>query len=99
MIHIYSLVFISIQTIGGKWVLAEGFQKTALLRAAMGTLINIVLNYMLIPKYGIVGAAYATLISYSFIGYISNLFFKNHHIHLLIITKAIFLPIRKIINR
>ena len=35
-----------------------------MLRTAVGAVINIVLNIIFIPKYGIMGAASATLIAY-----------------------------------
>lgn len=41
-----------------------------------GMITNILLNLLLIPKYGISGAAFATLISY-FVPFISLLFFKT----------------------
>ncbi|CAK3175473.1 Flippase [Vibrio crassostreae] len=47
------------------WILSENLQKYKLIMDVFGALLNIALNLYLIPKYGVVGAAYATLISYS----------------------------------
>lgn len=47
------------------WILSENLQKYKLIMDVFGALLNVALNLYLIPKYGVVGAAYATLISYS----------------------------------
>ncbi|MFA0540177.1 flippase [Vibrio sp. 10N.222.52.B7] len=47
------------------WILSENLQKYKLIMDVFGALLNIALNLYLIPKYGVLGAAYATLISYS----------------------------------
>jgi len=44
-----------------------------LIRAVVGLIINFVLNLFLIPKYGIMGAAYASLASQIFASWISNI--------------------------
>ncbi len=45
------------------WILAENKQKHLLLINAFGVLVNIVLNWLLIPKFAANGAAIATVIS------------------------------------
>lgn len=45
----------------GKWYLAEGMQKLSLLISVVCALVNVVLNYFLIRRFGGVGAVYATL--------------------------------------
>lgn len=46
-------------------LLACGLQKFAVAPTATGALANVVLNIFLIPRYGAMGAAWATLVSYS----------------------------------
>ena len=70
-IHIWTNIFISIGVISGDWFVAENLQIFAFWRSFCGASINIILNFLLIPKYGIQGAAIATLISY----FIANLAF------------------------
>jgi PST family polysaccharide transporter len=48
----------------GKWLIIEGKQKLALISHIIGALLNIILNIWLIPLFGVVGCAIATLISY-----------------------------------
>ena len=46
----------------------SGFSKLVLVNTAIAFILNFVLNYYLIPLYGITGAAYATLITMTLIG-------------------------------
>lgn len=62
-IHIWMGVFVAIQLISSKWLLAENMSKFIFYRGILGLIINIVLNYVLIPIIGIEGAAYASLIT------------------------------------
>jgi Na+-driven multidrug efflux pump len=52
-------------TASAQILIAEGYTKLSMLRTAMGALINIILNVFWIPKYGITGAAMATLVAYA----------------------------------
>ncbi|WP_230853763.1 flippase [Campylobacter concisus] len=70
-IHIWTNVLISIGVISGDWFVAENLQIFAFWRSFCGASLNIILNFLLIPKYEIQGAAIATLISY----FIANLAF------------------------
>lgn len=50
-------------------LVVSGYQKLNLINALSATIINICLNIILIPKYGIMGAAWATLSSMMFIAF------------------------------
>ncbi|ADE35619.1 flippase [Methanohalophilus mahii] len=73
-IHIWAAVFVFIGVANSKWLIIENLEKFALYRTMIGALCNVVLNLMLIPKYGIEGAATATVISYFIAAYLSMLF-------------------------
>lgn len=47
------------------WVLAENLQRKELWLSLTGAILNILFNYLLIPVYGAMGAALATLLSYT----------------------------------
>lgn len=66
--HIWAGVFVSLGVASGKWLIIENLQKYALYRALLGAVVNIGLNLFMIPKYGVNGAAYATVISYAIAG-------------------------------
>ena len=53
--------------------LNEGLEVLASLRLLIGAIVNLILNIILIQMMGIVGAAYATLLSYCFSSYIFNI--------------------------
>jgi O-antigen/teichoic acid export membrane protein len=55
-------------------LIAKGLQKLILLSTSLGAVINVALNLLLIPKWGIIGAAWATVISYNIAGIIAFLF-------------------------
>ena len=89
-IHIWSAIFIFMNNTVGKWHIAENLTKLLLYRTALGALINIGLNFILIPEYGIIGAAWSTLISYAFVAYFSGLLFKPTRKLFKIQTNAVF---------
>jgi O-antigen/teichoic acid export membrane protein len=64
-IHIWAGPFVFMGAILSKWLIAEDLIKFSMVRHGAGALINIVLNVILIPPLGGVGAALATLISYA----------------------------------
>ncbi len=63
-IHIWAGVFVALGVASGGWLTAENLQKYSFYRTVIGGLANVILNFLLIPKYGINGAAVATVISY-----------------------------------
>lgn len=64
-IHIWAAVFVFLGVASGKWFLAENRQILSLQRTALGAVLNIVMNVILIPRFGVIGAAWATVVSYS----------------------------------
>lgn len=73
-IHAWSLLFIFLGQVGSRWLINENLQKMNLNRTIWGMLANIGLNLLLIPSYGIEGAAIATLISQMIASYLGNSF-------------------------
>ncbi|MBW2302065.1 MAG: flippase [Deltaproteobacteria bacterium] len=74
-VHIVASLFVFVGSIRGLWVTNESYFKFALLSNVGAGLINIGLNYLWIPLYGIIGAAWATIVSYFFTYVASGLFF------------------------
>ncbi|MFA6189047.1 MAG: flippase [Sulfuricurvum sp.] len=73
-IHIIGSIFAFSGIAASNWFILENLQKMTLRRTAAGAIINIILNLILIPIYGIVGAAIATLISQIVASYLFNAF-------------------------
>tara|TARA_R110002033_G_scaffold170313_1_gene212551 strand:+ start:3068 stop:4342 length:1275 start_codon:yes stop_codon:yes gene_type:complete len=76
-IHAWSIILMSLLVTSSKYLLKINRQDIIFKRELMGLTTNIILNYLLISRYGIVGAAWATLLSYSVSSVFSNLFFKD----------------------
>ena len=87
-IHIWAGIFVFLGVASSKWLIAENLQIYSMFNTAIGALINICLNYFLIKEYGIVGAAWSTLISYMFSGYICFLFFKKTRVNFISLSKS-----------
>jgi O-antigen/teichoic acid export membrane protein len=64
-IHIWAAVFVFLGVASGKWFLAENRQIVSLQRTVFGAIANIILNLLMIPNLGVLGAAWATVVSYA----------------------------------
>ena len=62
-VHAFTLLPVFLGTVSGKWALIIGAQKYAMYWAYTGAVINVVLNLILIPQFGAIGAAFATVIA------------------------------------
>jgi O-antigen/teichoic acid export membrane protein len=62
-IHIWASVFVFLGVASSQWFLAENRQVLSFQRTALGSVTNILLNFFLIPIWGAIGAAIATVIS------------------------------------
>jgi len=72
VVYAWAFVFASLGAPSGRWYLYANLQKLALYRTTAGAVLNIVLNIWWIPRFGPVGAAYATLVSTA----VSNVLFN-----------------------
>ena len=73
-IHIWAAVFVFMGVGTFSWFIAEDLAYLTLRRSLIGAVVNIMLNFVLIPMYGGIGAAIATVISQAFASFISNAF-------------------------
>lgn len=62
-VYVWAGVFVSLGLATSLWITTEGLMRFLPIISTSGAVINIVLNYFLIPKYGIMGATIATVIS------------------------------------
>jgi O-antigen/teichoic acid export membrane protein len=74
-IHVWSSVFIFIGYAGSKWLIAKNLQRIALINMCIGAVLNVALNYWLIPIMGIAGAAYVTLVTQALTFIVMPVFF------------------------
>ncbi|XPV68795.1 MAG: flippase [Halarcobacter sp.] len=94
VIHIFSTVFVYMGLVSSKWLVIENKTNLELYRNLIGVIINIGLNFIFIKKFGISGAAYASLITYIFVYYLFDLFLKDTKKMFIIKSKALFLFIK-----
>ncbi len=66
-IYIWTTVLVSIGVISSQWYIVSNTQKYNFIYIFLGAIVNIILNYYLIPIYGPNGAAIATILTYSFV--------------------------------
>ncbi|HIF9523261.1 TPA: flippase [Photobacterium damselae] len=63
-------IFVALGFTNGRWLICEGLTKIELLRCSIGAVVNVILNYILIPLFGMYGAAISTLFSISISSYL-----------------------------
>ncbi|EHY76311.1 polysaccharide biosynthesis protein [Stutzerimonas stutzeri ATCC 14405 = CCUG 16156] len=89
-ILMWTAVFTSIGSVSARYFNVEHMEKKIALRTMVAALINVVLNWLLIPKFGIKGAAYSTLFCTFFANYLMDWFDKDLKILLKIKHRALF---------
>lgn len=88
---IWTGLFVSAGLARTPWLITENLMKFAAATTAVGAGINVVLNFILIPSYGGLGAGIATLIAQMFAAYGSNAFYPKTRKFFIKQTQAIFL--------
>ncbi|MEH1904578.1 MAG: flippase [Nostoc sp.] len=73
-VHIWTSLFVFMGLATSPWFIAEGLNHVSLGKTLFGAILNIVLNLFLIPKYGGLGAAIATIISQAAATFLCNAF-------------------------
>jgi O-antigen/teichoic acid export membrane protein len=92
MVLAFSLLFINLGTGRGAFLLSMNWTKVHSLTMAGGCLLNILLNLLLIPSMGGMGAAIASVAAYALAGYFSCFFYPPLFRTGLMLTKSILLP-------
>lgn len=85
-IHMWSGVFVFLGVASVKHLLIENLTKISFMRTFLGAAINVILNIVLIPSFGINGAAFATLISYITSNFSLIIFSKGREIGFMMIN-------------
>ena len=72
-VHVLSSVFVFVGIGQSIWTVNESLQRWVMMRTVTGALLNIGLNFVLVPSYGALGASLSTLIAYAWTGWVGNL--------------------------
>ena len=91
-IHIWGAVFVFLGVASGVYFTAENYTKKFFYRTVLGAVSNILLNLALIPRYGINGAAVATMLSLFIANFVFD-FFDIRVRDILVIKIRAFFPI------
>jgi len=94
IIHIWAGVFIFMRALLSKWLLAENLLRFSLVTQLAGALLNVLANWLLIPEYGAIGAAVATVVSYAAASYLALFFHPKTWPMARIMNVSFLLPLR-----
>lgn len=92
MVHVCSMPFIFMRYAFSRWIVIERYNVFSVVSQGVGALVNVVLNVILIPPYGMMGAAVATLISYAGASYFALLLSARARPVFWLMTQALLMP-------
>ena len=104
-IMVWKTVGTALSSSGGQLIIIEKKQKWAVIRNIMGCIACVLLNYLLIPRYGIIGSAWVTIITVFISGFLANILIRPYRYIFRIEAKALFcgwkelLEINKILSK
>jgi len=87
-ILVWSAMFSYLGVIKNIWIVKENKNKYLVVFTAMGVLLNAVLNLILIPRYGAIGAAFATVAAQCVSSVLAQMLFKKTRHGCLIMFEA-----------
>lgn len=94
----WKTVFMALFGASGQLIVIENLQRYAVVRNIVGCVVCVGLNFLLIPVWGIIGSAVATVLTMAFSGYVSHLFIKPYHYLIPIQTRALLFGWKRILN-
>jgi O-antigen/teichoic acid export membrane protein len=95
IIHIWTGVFVFLGVASAQWLISENYVYIAFFRNFIGAIGNILLNIILIPKFGIQGAAIATLLAWIISAFLFDLILPKTRKMFILKSKALTLKIFK----
>ena len=93
-LHIWAGVFVFMRAVLSRWLLVEDLVRFSLVTHAAGAVLNVALNLILIPRYGGLGAAAATVASYATAGWGALFFAARTRPIGIMMAKSLLLPLR-----
>jgi len=83
------LFFANMGVARGTYIVTENLMKFSMLTMILGTIVNIYLNYVLIPNYGARGAIVATIVSFFTTIYLVDIFYSKTRHNVILQVKSI----------
>ncbi|MGD9612689.1 MAG: flippase [Kiritimatiellia bacterium] len=94
----FKAVGMALAASSGQLVIIENLQKWAVVRNLIGCGVCVGMNFLLIPRYGIIGSAWATIFTVAFTGCLANAFIPPYHSILKIQVKSLLLGWRELLR-
>jgi PST family polysaccharide transporter len=98
-IHVWACPAVFMGMVVEKWFVTEQLLKFFIGRQLMSAAVNVGLNLLLIPKFGGVGSAVATVIAYTIAYYLSCFTSRRTAPAAIWMTQAIFWPFNRLVGR
>jgi PST family polysaccharide transporter len=92
-IHIWGGIFIFQRAVASKWMIAENLYLFSFVSHGLGAVLNVALNLLLIPRWGAIGSAVATVISYAGASYLFTFCSRRTWPMARMMTETLFLPV------
>ena len=93
----FKAVGMALSSSGGQIIIMERMQKWAFIRNIIGCFICIILNYLLIPRFGVIGSAAVTIVTVLFTGCLANIFIPPYHKVMKIQLYALFMGWKELV--
>lgn len=94
VVHIWSSVFVFLGVARGQWLVNERLPTFYLLATCGGAVVNVLLNFIFIPRWGGLGAAWATLLSYAVAAWLASYLHPKVREAAAMQTRALLIPFR-----
>jgi PST family polysaccharide transporter len=88
-VYAWATIPVFLGTASERYLIVSGHTGIALTRTLLGFVVNISLNFILIPRFGVVGAAWATAAAY-FVSVFSLIAWPAHRQQLQLMARALF---------
>ena len=93
-VHVASLVFVCVGFARGQYLIARNETRFSMIASLLAAVVNVLLNLALIPAYGALGAAWATLLSYAVANYASGLLARRLWMQTWMLSRSLAVPLR-----
>ena len=92
-VHIWSSIFVFLGVARGQWLVNEKLPRFYLATTMAGAIVNILLNWLLIPRWGGLGAAYATVAAYGLAAWVGSFCHSTVRATAMMQTRALLIPL------
>jgi len=98
-IYVWAGVFVFLGVASSQYLIAENYTRISFFRTVIGAIVNVILNIILIPKYGINGAAMATIVSQFTVAFLIILIPKTYDNSILMLKSvSVYSCVRRILK-